>query len=265
MKRSSIAANYNLPRPVGLGLKLRVIYSGFFALFGTIFLLTGLFVLVSMAPLTDFSFITDLDGERAASIAAITAAQRTGEVENGAHIMKYDYTFTAADGKKYSGASYYPGDLALQPGDSVTVEYSIPRPQSSRIAGLRKAPLSFTIFLILLLFPVTGIITLAVALRKGFRTIHLLRYGLLTTGRVTGREATSMRVNRRTVYKVFFEFTGADGMKHKTIVHTHDIGRVTDEREEKLVFDTSNPQHAVLLDALPKAVRKAFDRLEGTA
>ncbi len=112
-----------------------------------------------------------------------------------------------------------------------------------------------------LMFPLAGIIMLLISMRVNKKYLHLVQNGILTAGKVTGMEATNMKINNRTVYKVFFEFAVSGGMQ-KAVVKTHNTARVRDEKEEKLVYDPNNPESAALLDAMPKAVRKFFEKLE---
>src|SRR5688572_4161078 len=120
---------------------------------GFFFFLSGLIMSVIFGSMADFSFITDLDGEKANATGTITGVEETSSRENKVDIMRYTYEFIAVDGKRYEGESYYPGDFAIVKGDTVTIEYTIPRPAASRIAGMRTAPFSGVVPLFILIFP----------------------------------------------------------------------------------------------------------------
>ena len=60
-----------------------------------------------------------------------------------------------------------------------------------------------------------------------------------------------MRVNRRPVYKLTFEFIDADGLARQTIVKTEQTGRLEEDSFEQLLYDPRRPSHAALLDHIP--------------
>ena len=72
------------------------------------------------------------------------------------------------------------------------------------------------------------------------------------------QEATNTKINKQTVYKLFFEFTANDGKTYQVVAKTHKTHRLLDEELEALVYDPANPSNAVVLDALPNGIKNYF-------
>jgi hypothetical protein len=89
--------------------------------------------------------------------------------------------------------------------------------------------------------------------RSGLKGNRLLANGKIGSGRLISSEPTNTRINRRTVYKLTFEFTAEDGRTYQAVAKTHEPHHLQDEAEERLLYDAYNPAYAVLLDNLPGA------------
>jgi hypothetical protein len=94
-------------------------------------------------------------------------------------------------------------------------------------------------------------------LRYGNRRARLLRDGVFTTGVLKSKRPTNTRVNNRTVYVLDFEFTARDGRRCIATARTSMTERLTDEREEPLLYNPEKPEDAVMLDDAPS--RPRFD------
>ena len=94
--------------------------------------------------------------------------------------------------------------------------------------------------------------------KKAINAIYILKIGEIAYGKFLYKESTNTTVNKQRVFKLFFEFTAKDNKLYKTVAKTHHYHRLEDDDEEKLVYDPDDPENAVLLDALPRAVRKYF-------
>jgi len=260
---SSSAANYGLPRTISTGLKLKIIFGNTVAFIGIIFFVTGMIFPIIFGMYSDFSLLTNLDNEQQMQTAGVLSkTEATNSSENKKTIFKYDYVFVGLDGKEYTGISYSTGYIGLAVGDTVPVTYTINRPSSSNIEGMRAGLFPGWTILLTLIFPFVGLIMVVIMFRKGKKNLNLVQNGMLTKGKVTGREPTNVKINNRTVYKIFFEFKAGDGSLQKSVVRTHFPERVLDEAEERLVFDVNNPSQAILVDALPKSVKKFLENLE---
>lgn len=116
-------------------------------------------------------------------------------------------------------------------------------------AGLMEA--QFMPSLVILSFPVIGLAFIAVGLRKGLRALRLLKNGIYTQGRLVGKQATNVRINRIPVMAMTFEFKTLDGLSARCTAKTHLTRDLEDDAEEPLVYDPLDPSVAVLLDDLP--------------
>ena len=106
-----------------------------------------------------------------------------------------------------------------------------------------------------IIFPLVGLCLMTVGLRKGIRGNRLLAIGHQTTGKLKSKVATSTKINNRTVFKLTFEFTAADGIGYEAVGKTHKPEKLEDEAEEPLLYNPILPSYVVMLDALPGSPR----------
>jgi hypothetical protein len=252
------AVNSSLPRQVSRQLKAKIIFSSPKAWIGLIFLSVGLILTAVFVPMSDLNFSNPLDSSPSVTTGTVHTIEETSATENKKRIYRFDFDYFV-DGVPHYANSYYRGDPGLRPGDQVEVQYDKTNPDFARITNFRMAPFNGDTFLLLLVFPFVGLILLLRAVLHGKKNITLVRTGYITTGKVISKVATNSRVNKRRVYKVDFEYTGTDGMTRQGSVRTHLPERLEDEENEQLLFNPDRPDDAVMLDALPKAVRRFFN------
>jgi hypothetical protein len=194
----------------------------------------------------DFSFATfHVDGK---TRGRVTRIESTGASENKQGVEAHHYQYSVA-GRTLTGTSYATNGGVSQ-GAEVTVEYDEGSPERSRIAGMRRAVFGpWAAFVVI--FPAIGYFILVGATRKGRDRTHLLREGILTTGKEIGREPTNMTVNKRRVWELTFEFTDRNGQRHEAKARTTDSSRLEDDAREPLLYDPNDPECAYLLDDAP--------------
>lgn len=142
---------------------------------------------------------------------------RMSQGEDGPHIWEYAYTFQW-EGQTYEGFSYKTG--GNRTGRTVTIEFKEDDPQTSRIQGMGRKPLGlFGLFPIL--FPAVGLCFMIAGIRKGMKANRLLKNGITGTGKLISKERTNTRINKKTVYKLTFEFTADNGMTYNATAKTH--------------------------------------------
>jgi hypothetical protein len=208
-----------------------------------------------------FALQADFSGWRfRAGSVAQTAGQAVGcvqthfteggsETRRGTPIYENHYRYMIA-GQEVEGVSYAEGRCVT--GGTVTVEYLLAEPAVSRIAGMRRRPLSPLAGLVLVL-PATGLIMVITALVKGRRSVWLLREGLPAEGRLIDKTPTRMRVNHRVVYRMTFEYTALSGARRAT-VRTHEPERFEDEPRKLLLYDPVDLDKAQLLLSFPRTI-----------
>jgi hypothetical protein len=195
----------------------------------------------------DLSFL-NFRGPHAQAIGRVTSVEPTGASVNKRRVLAHHYKYPVA-GNSLTGSSYSHMQ-ELQPGDVVTVEYDPADPARSRIEGMRRRMFG-PVVLLVAIFPLVGLIILIGSTAMGRKRIQLLRDGIFTTGTLKSKSATNMRVNRRTVFALTFEFTARDGRRHEMEATSSTPDRLEDEAQEPLLYDPENPAKAFLLDDAP--------------
>lgn len=243
-----------VPRSVSPGVRIGIFFGYPLAFFGLVFFLFGSVFLVAFGGQADFRSLLRFSNSDPVVAGYLTGTQETNASSNKKRIHEYRYRY-AVGGERYQGSSF---DLyqSLKIGDDVLVQYVEGNPGLSRIAGMRAAPFGWWIALFAAVFPGIGGAMLYVAFKRYRQNVDLVVNGVVTTGTVIRKEATSTSVNKQTVYRVFFRFKSADGREHEACVSTHLTATLGDEPHEPLVYDPANPARAVLLDALPPKVRR---------
>lgn len=166
--------------------------------------------------------------------------------------------FTTEKGSSYTGHSFSTS-TALQKGDEATIEYNEEKPEHSMIRGMRTAEFPIWVVLLVLIFPFIGICFLISNFISAKKNLNILTNGILTTGKFISKTATSTKINNQPVYKVTFEFMDAQKTPRRAEVKTHHPHKLQDEAQEPVVYLPEQPEKAVMLDVLPKIVRRFFE------
>jgi hypothetical protein len=248
---------WNLPRTISGKLKLTILFGNVMFSLGLVFFLFGSIFVIVFGANTDFTSTFAFKDTDPVVRGVIVHVEETNSRENKTRIYHNTYNYSV-NGKVYTSDAYSLGP-DVSPLDSVDVQYTAADPSLSVIPGMRKAPFEMWVLFMTLLFPMIGLVFLLVGLRRSRKNIRLLQTGLHGHGKVTRKEATSTKINKQTVYKVYFSFTTKDGMLTEGMVKTHKPALVEDEEKEQLVYDATNPSDAVLIDTLPKAVRRFLE------
>lgn len=265
----------SLPRRVPWALQRGVIFGGFHNQFGWAFFGFGMIFAWVFLPHTDLTSWYYFRNETGTVTGKVEDNWRTGFSTGHARrrtirrragtIFAHVYSFrTKPDAPLRDGISYA-SRRQLPVGSAVKVEYVVGREDISRIAGMRRAPLP-SWAAIFLIFPLTGLVFLAVGLRNGLRQRRLLANGKVSAGRKIAKRGTDASINSRRVYELTFEFKDDLGKSHQTRVKTHRPRALEDDAEELLLYDPQRPARAVLLDGLPcRAVLTDAAQLECTS
>jgi hypothetical protein len=252
---SSFLGTFDTPRQIPTSVKLSLFFGDTIFVLGLLFSLLGTaFIVFFSVAVLDFSSLNfSPNSEQTGTITSIEDANAT---ENNRRIFKFLYQFSL-DGDNLKSGYSYDSNYELKVGDRVVVEYDS-NTSKSRIKGMRLAPFSPWLILAFGIFPLIGYGFLFFGIRKGLRHLDLLINGILTKAKVTGKERTNTRINNQYVYRVFFEFKSGDGKMVQATVNTHKPHLVEDEQEEMMLYKADFPEKAVLLDALPKSVKRHF-------
>lgn len=245
-------------RLVPLGLQIKILLGGATNFIGWIFFGIGMIVTIVFVGNTDFSVL--YFGENpATTTGTVTHTFSTNASVNDKLVLACEYEYRSPSGDMLTGVSYKTGRVPAI-GSEVTIEYLENSPDYSRIQGMSKGMVPLWI-LFVLIFPIIGISFLSVNILKALKNIQLLKNGSITKGRFIRKEATNVSINKRRVYKLFFEFEAEDGQTYEAIAKSHRYHNLIDEEEETLFYNRDFPQKAVLKDSLPSS---ALLRPDGT-
>lgn len=254
MTSRSLPLSENLPRSVPLRTLLTVLLGSFYARFGWLVLAIGLVTGWAFARHADYSaplfavLAKDTANGVVVEVSQTRAREGCGEDESGRPIFQVRYTFVA-QGSAREGVSYTSWDPPT-PGQRVTVEHLRLDASLSRIPGMRRA-LFGPSAAVGLVFPLIGAGFLFHGLNQGIQGCQLLRKGRLSWGRLKDNRPTNVTINNRPVMALTFEFRAYDGRHFQIVAKSHEPERLEDEPEELVLYDPTDPEYAVVLDALP--------------
>lgn len=241
------------PRHVPWPVRGQVLFGGFANQFGWLFFGFGLIFIWFFGSMADLSSIYFSLGQVETIAGVVSEVEETSATESDIRVYASHYTFRVEQlEQEFPGVSYTTGPR-FSSGDQVTVEYLAQNPEISRIQGARANLFSPWVVCLVGIFPSVGLGFLAVGVRQGIKGYRLLTNGRVGLGRLISKEPTNMRVNRKTVYKLTFEFKSDEGLTYQAVAKTHLTHLLLDEAQEQLLYDPANPTYAVMLDDLPGA------------
>ena len=245
---------YNLsgpPRPVPWPIRASAMFGGAISQFGWLWLgITMVFVWFfgGMTSFNGLLFLV-LDVDTAQGVVSTIGTTSASENETPVYANHYAFRVERLE-EDFNGISYTTG-RPFSEGESVTIEYLGAYPDISRIQGARSGTFSWWVLCIVGIFPLVGIVFVALSLVSGFKSNRLLSHGNVALGTLISKEPTNTRINNQTVYKLTFEFTTDTGQRCEATARSHQPYALEDEPQEQLLYDPQNPENAVLLDNLP--------------
>jgi hypothetical protein len=248
----------NPPRQVPLLVRFQVLFGGIQNQVG--WLLFGFWFIVFWS-VTLKSDLTIFPVDPEMTNGEVTYVKDTGSREGGggrhsARIPIYAnyYSFRASDGKEYQGIAYSTG-VCLDKGDTVTIEYSKKNPSVSRIPGMRRAIFTSLTGIVVIIPIIIGIYFITSGLRNGIKAIYLLINGKVAFGILKSKVGLASKTDGQRDYKLAFEFTAENGKNYKVTAKTHTPYLLEDEGKELVLYVSSNPACAILLDSLPGSIK----------
>lgn len=241
-------------RNIGLGIKLKVFLSGFNVFFGGIFFFIGMFstiVFMSQMSLKDIRFSENSPTTK----GTITNISGTSNYVNEKQVYKYSYNYKV-NSIEYQGESF---KIGYQKIEEVEIEYLESNHSVSRIKGMKTSSFPLWIIGFLLIFPIVGAAIMLIGVRKNIKYIRILSIGRVTFGVFSHMETTGASVNKQPVFRMFFNYVTHDNVSAQAYGETYQIYKLQDEQIEPLVYNPSNPSEAIMIDALPKIVRKLLN------
>lgn len=201
-------------RHVPFSLCLQALFDSVCSTVGWIFLGIGLTISLIYVPRCDAVANWKFHGRLATVRGAIQRVRATAAAENAEAAMTndtphvIDYSFSPPGSDQIRGISYSTGYFG-EPGKLVTVEYRPDHPLYSRIQGLSAGEFSSSMLLVLI-FPLIGLVLLTMSIGKGVRGIRLLQSGQPAQGTLVAMERAWLDINRQRVYRMKFKFIAAN-------------------------------------------------------
>ncbi len=255
--KRNISRRYSAERNISIALKLKIWLSDVMVIIGGSFLLMGIPFALVFIPFASL-FSPDFSEQNPIIEGTVIEAHSTGASVNETLVYEYTYTYNTTSGGNYQGTGYSTGQI-FEVNDPIQVIYKRNKPELSKAKELRLSSFPTEVGFVVIIFPLIGLIMLYFGAKKAINAIWILKIGEVAYGKFLHKEPTNTTVNKQRVYKLTFEFTAKDNKTYQTISKTHLTYRLEDEEQEKLVYDPDDPENAVLLDALPIAVRKYFE------
>ncbi len=237
------------PRNIPISVWAGLLFSGTIPFIGWFFFGLGMFFALGFRlPQTVASWYW-FQSPPQVTRGVVTSNRRTAYSENRSRVFETAFSYTAEDGAVRQGRSFATG-TSRRRGEVVAIEYPAGHPEHARIQGMREAPFS-PVVAVILIFPVVGLALIAGAFFAGLKGARLLANGKLAFGVLKSKHSTGSRVNGRMVYKLTFEFTSEDGQLCQVVSRTHRPEILEDEAKEPLLYDPLRPTYAAMLDTLP--------------
>lgn len=250
------------PRSVPLFVKLRLVFGGALNQIGWGVVCFGMIFVWIFALNTDPMAMFDFRGNLVNVEGKITGSEKTNFTIGGnggrrnpqrvgndgqpVYRVRYEFSF---ESKVYENYSYSVGK-PFTIGSRGAIEFPEGRPQRSRVKGLSTAMIPvWALFVVA--FPFFGIAAIIYGFFLARSSIHLLRNGKYTTGKLVSKERTSTQINSQYVYLFNFDFETELGEKQTATAKTHLTHTLEDDAHEPLLYDPLIKNRATLLDHLP--------------
>jgi hypothetical protein len=243
------------PRSVPWLVRGQVLCGGVLNQLGWAFLGFGLIFVWGFGLNADLDFWLFRGGKVETAQGVVLHVERTTASENDTPVYAYDYSFRVESLEaEFRGISYSTGNL-FEPGQPATVEYLADEPAISRIQNTRRAIFGPEVICVTLIFPLVGLGFLIPGIINGLKANRLLAQGKVGLGTQKSMVPTNTRINKKTVYKLTFEFVADNGGRYEVTARSHLPHLLSDEAQERLLYDPANPAYAVMLDNLPGSPR----------
>ena len=249
---------YEKSRNVPLFLPIKLLFGRTISIVGMVFSGIALVFILSFGAFVEPNPFNE---SSPSGTGVITNIVRTNTSINDQAVLEFYYIFQTNTGVEKQGVSYSQ-DHYLNVGDTIKVIYEPDEPYRSVIVGMRRGVIEPWIILVFLPFLLIGLILLVIAIRKANKDVKLLKFGRKALGKLITKEATNITINNKPVYNFYFQFMAEGGKTYTAVCKTHLPYWIEDEVEEKLVYDPSDPENALLIDSLPKALRTYFKEID---
>jgi hypothetical protein len=230
--------------------KIRIIYSNFFMIFGTIWTVPTLFIIIlANTSIRNSIALSNSNSYTEGNIIGTEKTYRKGKTY-------YDHTVAyKVNNISYEIIERNQLDTIIE---KINVKYLPEKPEVASISGNSVGEMIIVV-LVFSLFPLIGFVILGYGIKKSLQNLDILENGEVALGKFLRSEATNTTVNKQRVMKLYFSFTDKYGKEQQTSAETHNIHKLQDEALEMLVYMPNNVGKSVFLDILPSFVRKRLE------
>ena len=241
---------------VPIGLRMAIFFQGVEAILGTVFFLVGMLFVLIFFPTREIEGWVMLSNQAPKAQGTVTELIETSSSENDATIFRILYRFETPSGETVEGKAYstFP---PFKVGDEIEVIYSESHPDINKIKGMRRS--AFPVWIMFVsIFALVGFFFLVRRFRAAKKAVYLLEIGQVTTGVYEGMTTTGASINDVPVMRLAYNFNDYKGSKHTAFAETHRPELLNDGEPKKVLFDPNEPDNALVVENLPKSVRKYF-------
>jgi hypothetical protein len=148
-------------------------------------------------------------------VKAIERATRTGSNRSRTEYT-VTYRFSASDGQSYEGQSSVPVATweRLREQDRVQIQYVASNPTTSRVSGESNISPAYVFPTIGLIAALIGAVLLSRSLRSAAAKTRILSQGTAANATVSAVEETNVKVNRRPMWVVHYQYRDHSGQTH---------------------------------------------------
>lgn len=228
------------PRKVSLASTIKVLFDDYTVQVGAAILMVGIFFMQISVGQSLFVELVNFNGDW---------VQTNGRLMDSENYTpdRYKHVFEfSVDNELYEGTSY--GIMGIREAtENCLVEYRAYNPRRSRVVGT-----SAEVFPALagccLLAPLLGLVILLIGLRKKFKALYLLKYGLVTQGKTLSVTSVMASGGGR-AYRFVFEFKVNDKTYEASCI-SKEKERVEDDDLYNVLYKENNPSKNIVYDAL---------------
>jgi hypothetical protein len=227
------------PRKMSFLAAIKVLFEDYTVQVGGAILVVGLFFTQLSVGQSEFMEVINISGDWEQTSGRVV---ESSAIKDDFWRFKFEIT---VEGKMYEGISY--GLLSEEEVRNCIVEYRTFNPRRSRIVG-SSAELFPALAGYCLLAPLLGLIILLIGLKKQFRALYLLKYGIVSQGKTLSVTPVTAAGGGR-AYRFVFEFNVNDKSYEATCI-SKEMETVEDDNLYNVLYNEKNPSKNIVYDAL---------------
>jgi|GEM_PF-1231662 hypothetical protein len=163
------------PEFISFGTRIQALSGNLFSQVGWTFFTIGSVFMWIFGGLADFQSLSFSSRTLETGPGVVSACHETNSSEDNTDIYRNEYSFIYNE-VEWPGTSYSTG-TCLKKGREVVIEIVKEDPSISRIKGMRSAPFSLWIVGIVAIFPMFGLLMIAIGFRSGLNMIRRMEQG----------------------------------------------------------------------------------------